>query len=142
MKPDPLTNFNFVVEIDSLDEAGFTECSGLSTATEPLEINEGGFNTASRKLAGRSTESAITLKWGVTSSWQLYAWHRQVVEGRIERKDGSVRVLDLEGTEQCRWNFYRGWPSKWDGPAMNAMGHEVAIESLEITHEGLERVKP
>jgi phage tail-like protein len=142
MRHDPLRNFNFVVEIDSLRAGGFSECSGLSTTTEPQEINEGGLNSASHRLAGRSKESSITLKSGVTTSFVLYAWHRRIVDGRIERKDGSICVLDLEGNERCRWNFYRGWPSKWDGPAMSATGNEVAIESLEITHEGLERVKP
>lgn len=137
---DPLLNFNFVLEIDDIRQAGFTDCSGFGATTEPVEVNEGGLNTASRKFAGRTKQNNITLKWGLTTSRELYDWFRDAVNGKIQRKNGSICVLDLEGNEKVRWNFYRGWPTKWDGPALTAKGNDVAIETLEIAHEGLERV--
>ena len=55
------------------------------------------------------------------------------------RKNGSVVLLDRQGQEQARWNFFNGWPSKWTGPAFSAEANDIAIETLEITHEGLAR---
>jgi len=138
---DPLLNFNFIVEIDGIAQAGFMECSGFGASTDPVEINEGGFNSASHKLAGRTKQNNITLKWGLTTSLDLYNWYRDVVNGKIRRLDGSIIIHDLEGTEQARWDFFRAWPTKWDGPDFNAKGNEAAVETLEIAHERLERVR-
>jgi len=136
---DPLRNFNFLVEIDGVVQAGFTDCSGFGAVTEPVELNEGGLNSAAHKLAGRTKQNNITLKWGLAESRVLYDWYRDVVNGKIQRRNGSIILLDLEGQEKVRWNFYRAWPTKWDGPDFIAKGNEVAIETLEIAHEGLER---
>jgi phage tail-like protein len=136
---DPYRNFNFLVELDGITQAGFSDASGFGSTTEPVEINEGGFNTASHKFVGRTKQNNITLKWGLTDSPELYNWYRDVVNGRIQRRNGSIIVLDLEGKEKVRWNFFNAWPTKWDGPDFNAKGNEVAIETLEIAHEGLER---
>jgi phage tail-like protein len=135
----PLLNFNFIVEIDGISQAGFTECSGFGATTEPVEVNEGGLNSASHKFVGRTKQNNLTLKWGLTDSRDLYNWYRDVVDGKIQRKNGSIIVLDLEGNEKVRWNFYNAWPTKWDGPDFNAKGNEVAIETLEIAHEGIVR---
>ncbi|MDZ7268444.1 MAG: phage tail protein [candidate division KSB1 bacterium] len=138
-RADPLRNFNFYVEFDGITQAGFTDCSGFGATTEPVEVNEGGVNHASHKFVGRTKQNNITLKWGLTNSRDLYDWYRDVVNGRIRRRTGSIVVLDLEGNETVRWNFRNGWPTKWEGPAFTAKGNEVAIETLEIAHEGLER---
>ena len=73
-------------------------------------------------------------------SVELYDWHRRIVQGDIERKNGSIVLLDRHGDEKIRWNFVRAWPAKWDGPDFNAEGTDVAIETLELAHEGIERV--
>jgi phage tail-like protein len=138
-RKDPFLNFNFVVEMDGIAQAGFADCSGLTCTTEPVELNEGGLNTASHKFVGRTKQNNLTLKWGLTDSTELYEWYRDVVNGRIQRRSGSIILLDLEGREKARWNFYKAWPTKWDGPTFNAKGNEVVIESLEIAHEGLEQ---
>lgn len=136
---DPLLNFNFIVEFDGITQAGFAECSGFGATTEPVEVNEGGLNTASHKFPGRTKQNNLTLKWGMTNSIELYEWYRDAVNGKIRRMTGSIIMLDTEGREKARWNFYDAWPTKWDGPSLNAKGNEVAIETLEIAHEGLER---
>jgi phage tail-like protein len=59
------------------------------------------------------------------------------MSGEVQRKNGSIVLLDDTGAEQRRWNFREGWPTKWTGPSLNATGNEVAIETLEIAHEGL-----
>jgi phage tail-like protein len=136
---DPYRNFSFRVEIDGITQAGFSDCSGFGANTDPIEYREGGENRTVRKLPGMTKYSNITLKWGITDSRELYDWYRDVVNGKIERKNGSIVLLDLQGQEALRWNFFNGWPSKWDGPDFTAKGNDVAIETLEIANEGVER---
>jgi phage tail-like protein len=136
---DPYRNFSFLVEIDGVTQAGFSDCSGFGSSTDPIEYREGGENKTVRKLPGLTKHTNITLKWGLTDSKELYNWYRDVVNGKIQRKNGSIIVLDLEGDEKVRWNFFSGWPTKWDGPDFTAKGNDVAIETLEIVHEGIER---
>jgi phage tail-like protein len=137
---DPFGNFNFLVEIDGIARAAFQHCTGIDSTIDVIEHREGGENTTLRKLPGMNKHSNITLKWGMTDDAELYAWHRSVVQGDIQRKNGSIVVLNRKGEETARWNFVRAWPSKWTGPELNAEGNDVAIETLEIAHEGIERV--
>ncbi len=136
---DPYRNFNFLVEIDGITQAGFTDCSGFGASNDPIEYREGGENRTVRKLPGLTKYTNITLKWGLTDLRELYDWFRRTVNGVIERKNGSIIVLDLEGNEKLRWNFFNAWPTKWDGPDFSAKGTDVAIETLELAHEGIER---
>ncbi len=76
----------------------------------------------------------------MTADTELAAWHQSIVEGTIDRRNGSVVLLDRRGQEVARWNFVRAWPTKYTGPSLSAEASDVAIESLEIVHEGLERV--
>ena len=138
-KPDPYRNCNFLVEIDGITQAGFTDCTGLGADTDVIEYREGGENTTVRKLPGLTKYSNITLKWGLTDSRELYDWFRNVITGTVQRKNGSIIVLGLDGQERLRWNFVNAWPAKWDGPDFTAKGNDVAIETLELAHEGVER---
>jgi phage tail-like protein len=83
--------------------------------------------------------SNIVLKWGLADDTQLYQWHRDAVNGNVQRRNGSIVLLDRRGQEVARWNFVRAWPTKWDGPDLTAEGNDVAIETLELAHEGVER---
>jgi phage tail-like protein len=133
---DPYRNFRFRVEIDGIVQAGFRECTGLGSHIEVIEIREGNEpSSASRKVPGRVIYPDIVLKWGVTQSRELYNWHLAVIEGQLQRKNGAIVLLDLSGNEVARWQFIDAWPSKWDGPTLNATGNDVAIESLTLTCE-------
>jgi phage tail-like protein len=138
---DPYRNFNFLIEIDGITQAGFSDCSGFGASTDPIEYREGGENKSVRKLPGMTKFNNITLKWGLTDSTELYNWYRDVVNGKIRRRNGSIIVLDLEGNEKTRWNFFEAWPTKWDGPDFTAKGNDVAVDMLELAVERLERVK-
>jgi phage tail-like protein len=132
---DPYRSFNFLVEITGITQAGFQECSGLDTSTDPVGYREGTDPNHERKLSGLNKYSPITLKRGITDSDELWQWRQTVVEGRTERKSGSIVLLDEAGTEKLRWNFSNAWPSKWTGPSFNSTGNTVAIETLELSHE-------
>lgn len=140
-RKDPYRNFNFHVEVGGVTQAGFTDCSGLGSTTDPIEYREGGKNTTLHKLPGQTKYPNIVLKRGLTDSRDLYDWYDDVVKGKVRRIHGSIVVYDVDGvTEKVRWNFLNAWPTKWEGPTFNAKGNEVAIETLELVHEGLERV--
>ena len=136
---DPYRNFSFLVEIDGITQAGFSDASGFGASTDPIEYREGGETKTVRKLPGLTKYTNITLKWGLTDSRELYDWYKDVVNGKIDRKSGSIILLDLEGNEKVRWNFFDAWPTKWDGPDFTAKGNDVAIETLELAHERVER---
>jgi len=138
---DPYLNFNFMVEIAGVIEAGFHECSGLDSTIDVIEHREGGQNTTPKKLPGLTKFSNIVLKRGVYDELALYNWHKSSIEGPPDRKDGSIIVYSRQGEEVARWTFFRGWPTKYSGPALSAEGNDVAIESLEVAHEGLVRTK-
>src|SRR4051812_41963084 len=137
---DPHINFNFLVEIDGIARAAFQSCSGFDSTIDVIEHREGGDNITVRKLPGLNKFSNIQLKWGMTDSRKLYDWHRAAVDGNVERKNGSIVLLNRKSEEVARWNFFGAWPTKYDAPDLNAEGNDVAIEMLELAHEGLVRV--
>jgi phage tail-like protein len=136
---DPYLNFRFRVEIDGIQQAGFMECSGLGSEIQPVEYREGVEISSVRKYPGRVCYPDIKLKWGVTDSNELYKWHLAVIQGNLVRRNGSVVLLDGQGQEKLRWNFFNAWPSKWAGPTLNAMGDGIAIEELTLTCERQEQ---
>lgn len=136
---DPFKNFKFVVEIDKIQQAGFSECSGFGSAVEVIEYREGGEASTVRKLPGKVSYPDINLKWGVTNSRELYDWHLAAVNGAVDRRNGSIILQDDLGNEAARWNFLNAWPSKYDGPDFNAKGNDLAIDTLTLSCEKLVR---
>ena len=127
---DPYKNLRFLVEIEGVVQAGFSDCTGFGSHVESVEYREGGEPNAVRKLPGKVTYPDITLKWGVTDSRELYDWHLAALNGQVQRKHGSIILQDDAGQEKVRWNFFNAWPTKWEGPTLNAKGNDVAIDSL------------
>jgi phage tail-like protein len=134
---DPFAAFNFMVEIEGIAVAGFSECSGLSTDSAVIEYRNGNDPPTVRKSPGLDIYTNLVLKRGFTSGKELWVWRKTVIDGKTERRSGSVVLLDESRKEALRWNFTAGWPKKWDGPALNGKTNDVAIEMLEIAHEGL-----
>jgi phage tail-like protein len=134
---DPYSAFNFLIEIDGVTQAGFSECSGLTTETDPIEYRNGDEDITVRKLPGLKKYTNISLKRGFTDSKELWQWRKSVMDGKTERQPGAIVVLNEAREEALRFTFREGWPSKWEGPTLNAKNNEVSIETLEICHEGL-----
>ena len=135
---DPYKAFNFLVEIDGIQVAGFSECTGLSTETDIIEYREGNERVGIRKIPGLTKFTNITLKRGFTRSRDLWNWRKVVMDGGVDRRSGTIVMLGDDHAPVARFQFREGWPSKWEGPKLNAKSSEIAIETLEITHEGLE----
>jgi phage tail-like protein len=138
-RQDPFGGYNFLIEIDGLPVARFTECLGVGSETDVIRYREGG-DLHVRLIPGLTKYPPITLKRGITTDRSLWEWRQRVVDGQVDRRSGSIILLDAERRPVARWNFFEGWPSKWYGPDLNAQSSEVAIETLEIVHERLEWV--
>jgi phage tail-like protein len=137
-RKDPFRGYNFKLEIDGISRNGFRECSGLDATSDPTEYREGNEKVfTARKLPGLVKYGPITLKWGITDDHSLWDWRKKTIDGKTERKNGSIVLMDEAGEEKLRWNFVNAWPSKWTGPSMNATDNAVAVESVELAHEGL-----
>ncbi|WP_043390096.1 phage tail protein [Mycobacterium sp. PDNC021] len=140
-REDPYRAYNFIVEIDSVAVAGFSEVGGLSGDGDVVEYREGtDLPLTVRKMPGLRKYANITLKRGYTTSRVLWQWRLNVINGNVERHNGAVVLLDEQRTRVAEWQFENAWVVKYEGPALNAKGNEVAVETLELAHEGLRLV--
>jgi phage tail-like protein len=137
------TNSRFIVEIDGITQSRFTEIIIPDATIDVVEYREGGDNIVIHKIPGMIRYSNLILKWELTGSMELYNWYKDIVDGKfnISRKNISVILLDDHGKEAARWRLRQAWPIKYTPPLLNAKGNEIAIEVLEITHEGMVREK-
>ncbi len=137
----PYGRFRFMVEIDGLAVAHFQSVTGLSHEIEVLSQQEGGVNDRQHKLPGQGSYPNLVLKLGFVNSPMLEDWHRSFSTGasKVGRKNGSVVLLDDDGSELARWNFTRAWPVKWEGPELDASATQILVESVEIAHEGIHK---
>jgi phage tail-like protein len=138
---DPYVSYNFLVELDGITSAGFNDVTGFDTTVAVHEYREGSDPATTRKLPGMVSYANIVLRRGLTADRQLYDWLLQTARGQVTRKNGSIVVLDTAGQEVVRWNFRNAWPTRWQGPDLNAQSQGVAIETLELAHEGVERAR-
>jgi phage tail-like protein len=127
----------FYVEVDSKKEAVFTEVSGLSMEMTLEDIEEGGNNEFVHRMPGRCKVGNLTLKRGMTTSNDFLQWSVKVAQGTIEKKHVSVVLYNVDGTESMRWNFDNAYPVKWSGPQFKADDTAVAVETIELAHEGM-----
>ncbi len=139
---DPYRQFRYRVEIESLDQGGFSDCTFGDSTITPTEYREGTDPTYPRKLSALTKYGNITLKWGITDSMLLYDWYKQVVDkgAQDNRKKISIILIDEQGSEKSRWDIEECWPTKYDPPDFSAKGGEVAIETLELVAEHYKRV--
>lgn len=142
---DPFRGFRFKVEIGGITRAGFREASGLDASNDAVDYREGDEDPHLHKLLGLQKYSNVTLKRGITDDLDLWKWRQKAMKGDMKdgaaRQNVQIKVLDDEGKEAAEWTLVRAWCTKWTGPTFNATANEVAIDTIEITHEGLDRVK-
>jgi phage tail-like protein len=124
---------DFHLEIDGISSAAFHSCSGLGATVDCLEYVEGGGGL--RYFRGDRRFDALVLERGVVRGSELWDWFVAT-----DRRDGAVVLLGAGGREVLRWRFVRAWPRRWEGPKFDASRTEVALERLEIVHEGIEWV--
>ena len=136
----PHGKFRYKVEIDGLDAGGFSEVSGFDVSIDVMEYREGDMVQTPMKVPGLKKYSNITLKQGLADSMVLYDWIIAGVDGAVDRKTITITLLDEEEAPAASWQVINAWPTKYTAPDFNATASEVAIETLEIAHEGMVRV--
>lgn len=137
MAEEEVANCRFYVKIDGYAQAVFTEMSGLQIETTVTDYEEGGTNGYVHRLPGRSKVSNLTFKRGLTKSNEFFKWYLKILQGSLERKNVDVVMFDAAGNEIAKWSFSQAFPVKWVGPQLTADGKTVAIETLELAHDGL-----
>ena len=142
-RKDPLPVFCFKISLNlvggaSGGEAFFKSVGGLRVETEAVPVKEGGANTTTFQLVGAVKWSNLVLKQGFTASSDLIKWRQEWLNGTMNRiATGTITQYDTAMNEAGKWTFYRGWPAKWELAELDASKSELAIETLEIVHEGL-----
>jgi phage tail-like protein len=141
-RTDPFAAFNFLVEIENIAKAAFSEVTGLAVEVAAIEYREGSENRLTvRKLPGLAKYSNIVLKRGFTTDLSLWKWIKSVLDGNAVRAAVTIVLLNDQRQPVVRWHVREAWPCKYEGPNLNAQGNDVAIETLELCHEGFERVE-
>ena len=137
--------YNFLLEIQGVINdnkvivGGFKSVAGMDSETEIIEFKQGN-DSVVRKKPGRTTYANIVLERGYTATDDLWQWRKNIEDGKIDRRAGSIIILDQDcQTEVARYNFYEGWPCKWYVPDMDSDTSGMAIEKIEIAIEKVER---
>jgi phage tail-like protein len=134
----PLPAYHFIVEWGGT-AVGFTSVSGLDIQIEAIEYREGSSpETQSIKMPGRSTFSSIVLKRGIKKGdTDFFKWINTHSMNTIERRDIVIHLLDEAHQPVVTWKIKNAFPIRYSGPMLSARANEVAMEELELTHEGL-----
>ena len=135
----PIPVFHFTVEWGGT-RAGFSEVAGLTQENQAIEYRDGSFpEYSSVKMPGLRKFTNVTLKRGVVKGDnQFFKWLSTVKLNTVERRDLIINLLNEEHQPVMVWKVMRAFPVKVEGPGLKATGNEVAIESIELAHEGLE----
>lgn len=130
--------FNVALKVDGLaEEACFQEVSGLGLQVEIQDIVEGGLNNTTRKLMGNATYPNLVFKRGLCSK-NMFSWLTSYINSSSKKRiSGSIAILGDDGKPAVTYTFSGGLPVKWDGPQLSVSQNAIAMESLEIAHEGL-----
>ena len=143
-RDDPYTGYNFEVVVNGVSDDGtavkgsFTEAMIGDTTMDPIEYRNGSESLTVRKIPGLIKFANITLKRGYTGDLAFWNWLVEAMNGLVRRTEGTVIMLDENRREVMRWNIRRAWPCKYTAASLNAKNNEIAIETLEICHEGIE----
>jgi phage tail-like protein len=140
--PDPLRSYAYKIYIpDFGDEAlaHFTECSSLAVQVTAIKYTEGGNSPITYKLPGAVNYGDIILKYGLTTSTEMYSWFLAGVHGRIDYRHVSIAMLDTQGAEKLRWDLINAWPSEWTGAPLSAAAQTIAVEQIKIVYSYMKR---
>jgi phage tail-like protein len=137
-RKDPYRSFNFQLEIDGISRGAFSECSGLTAEVDAVDYREGtDFQLNVRKLPTLVKLTNITLKRGITDDRSLWDWYANITNGIPDRRNVTIILMNEQRQPVLRWHAENAWLKKIEAPSFKASGNEVAMESVELIHEGL-----
>jgi len=137
---DPFRNYNFLLQVQDVAEARFTECTGLGMRVHPIRYRESGSGQIVRALPGPVEYGEVTLRYGLSNSLDLWHWLLNAAKGTVQRRHVSIVMLNSDGSSEAfRWNLINAWPCEWRGAPFDALGREVAIEEMHLAFDTLDR---
>lgn len=137
---EPYRAYQFLLNIEGESDIYFTECRGLGAKIQTIKYREGGTNQIVHTLPGQVEYGEVTLLYGLTNSRGLWDWFMSALQGRVTRKHVSIIMLDKSGSQEVmRWSLIDAWPAQWRGATLDALNGEIAIESLVLVYDSLER---
>lgn len=138
-RSDPYGAFNFLVEIDGATVAAFSEVSGLDQEIEVIAYRSGGDALGPRLLPGLARPATVTLRRGVDGDLELQNWFDAVRNGEFGamRRNVAVRLLNEAREPVLSWLLRRAWPTRIEGPRLDARTSATAIETLVLAVEGI-----
>ena len=137
---DPFMAYNFLVEIGGVVIGGFSEVSGLSSEIELESYQEGGLNGFVHKFPKHTTYPNLVLSRGLINIDLFYLWYEATNQGLIQQLSGTVILLNNQQVPVLWWSFKNAYPVKWDGPQLNASNDEIAVEKIELVHQGISQL--
>lgn len=137
-RDNPYPNYNFAVDIGTGDTIGFSEVDLPAGEIEMIEYREGNEISRTRKLPGLVKYPNVTMKRGITGNLELFDWWKAVRDGQLVRRNVTITLLDEQRQAVQTWRLRDAWPAKIEAGPLNAQGNDVAIETLELAHEGFE----
>ncbi len=135
---DPHRAYRFTLEINGILRGAFQTVSGLERESTIETYREGGVNHFEHQHVVLTKYPPLNLKRGLVD-FELWDWHQRVIEGRVEREDIAIILLDETGNEAWRWICSQAFPAKWTGSELDALGSNIATESVDFVHHGLTR---
>ena len=137
-RTDPYRGYNFILEIDNIPKGEFSEVGGLTADGDSVDYREGtDMQPNVRKLSGLRKFVNLTLKRGYTQDRSLWQWYVNVMNGIDDRRNVTIVLLNERRQAVLRWHAENAWINKIEGPSLKASSNDVAMESLELVHEGL-----
>ena len=135
----PLPKFYFMVDWGSTTNIPFQEVSGLEIEAEPLEYRHGNSKVFSKiNMPGMVKNNKVSMKKGVfVNDNSFWDWYSKIKMNVIERQNVVIKLLDEKGNPTMTWTLLNAWPTKISSTDLKSESNEVAIESIEIMHEGL-----
>src|SRR5215510_15748220 len=135
---DPYRSFNFQLQIDGVPLGAFSEASGLTAEGDAVDYREGtDLQSNVRKLIGMRKYSNVICKRGYTADKSLWQWYANITNGIADRRNVTIVLMNEQRQPVLRWNAENAWINKIEGPALKASSNDVAMESVELVHEGL-----
>ncbi|GAX37260.1 phage tail protein [Nodularia sp. NIES-3585] len=138
---DPYMAYNFVVEIGGVLIGGFSEVSGLSSEIDLESYEEGGLNDYVHKFPKHTTCPNLILSRGLVRIDLFYLWYQATSQGLVQQLSGTIFLLNSQQIPVMWWVFKKAYPVKWEGPQFNASSEEIAIERIELVHQGLSKLQ-
>ncbi|MGK7924980.1 MAG: phage tail protein [Spirulina sp.] len=137
---DPYMGYNFAVEIGGVVVGGFSEVSGLSSEIDLESYEEGGLNGYVHKFPKHTTYPNLVLSRGLVNIDLFFTWYQATSQGLIQQLNGTIILLNDRQIPRMWWTFKKAYPVKWEGPQLNASSEEVAVERIELVHQGISKL--